>query len=276
MSPQPLGQNFLADPVWRERIVRSALGLPAFMEAAPKPSGVWIEIGAGHGEMTVLLAPHVSRLIAIELDDKLLPRLNEQTAQLSNVTLVSGDVLTLNLPELAGGERFRVYGNLPYYITSPIIHQLFTFPDRLDAAFIVVQLEVAERLVATPGHRDYGYLSTFAQFYSQPQILARIPPGAFRPRPKVSSALVALRLPGERTQLGIADEPAFMNFLKGCFAQKRKTLRNNLRLLMEPSSAEHAIETAALAPSVRAEQLTLAQFARLFSLMQTVPSSNQT
>jgi 16S rRNA (adenine1518-N6/adenine1519-N6)-dimethyltransferase len=272
MSPQPLGQNFLADPVWRERITRAALALPAFVDAPPKPSGIWIEIGAGHGEMTVLLAPHVSRLIAIELDDKLLPRLREQTVQLSNVTVFSGDVLTLNLPELAGGERFRVYGNLPYYITSPIIHQLFALPDRLDAAFIVVQLEVAERLVATPGHRDYGYLSTFAQFYSQPQILARIPPGAFRPRPKVSSALVAMRLPGERTQLGIADEPAFMNFLKGCFAQKRKTLRNNLRLLMEPSSAEHAIETAGLAPSVRAEQLTLPQFARLFTLMQTSPA----
>jgi 16S rRNA (adenine1518-N6/adenine1519-N6)-dimethyltransferase len=272
MSPQPLGQNFLADPVWRERITRAALALPAFVDAPPKPSGIWIEIGAGHGEMTVLLAPHVSRLIAIELDDKLLPRLREQTVQLSNVTVFSGDVLTLNLPELAGGERFRVYGNLPYYITSPIIHQLFALPDRLDAAFIVVQLEVAERLVATPGHRDYGYLSTFAQFYSQPQILARIPPGAFRPRPKVSSALVAMRLPGERTQLGIADEPAFMNFLKGCFAQKRKTLRNNLRLLMEPSSAERAIETAGLAPSVRAEQLTLPQFARLFTLMQTSPA----
>jgi len=268
MSPQPLGQNFLADPVWRERISRLALALPAFMEAAPKPTGVWIEIGAGHGEMTTLLAPHVSRLIAIELDDKLLPRLREQTAQLPNVTIVAGDVLTLDLPELAGGDRFRVYGNLPYYITSPIIHQLFEHPDRLDATFIVVQLEVAERLAAHPGHREYGYLSTFAQFYSQPQILARIPPGAFRPRPKVSSALVALRPPGERSHLRIADEPAFMNFLKGCFAQKRKILRNNLRLLMEPSSAEHVIETAGLAPSVRAEQLTLPQFARLFTLTQ--------
>lgn len=274
MSPQPLGQNFLADPVWRERIARAALALPAFMEAAPKPSGVWIEIGAGHGEMTTLLAPHVSRLIAIELDDKLLPRLREQTASLSNVTVVSGDVLTLNLPDLAGGERFRVYGNLPYYITSPIIHQLFEHPDRLDAAFVVVQLEVAERLAAVPGHREYGYLSAFAQFYSQPKILARIPPGAFRPRPKVSSALVALRLPGERAHLGISDEPAFMNFLKGCFAQKRKTLRNNLRLLMEPSDTERAIETAGLAPSVRAEQLTLAQFARLFTLMQAGANSN--
>ena len=268
MSRQPLGQNFLADPVWRERIARAALSLPAFMETAPQPSGVWIEIGAGHGEMTTLLAPHVGRLVAIELDDKLLPRLREKTASLSNVTVVHSDVLALNLPELAGGERFRVYGNLPYYITSPIIHQLFEHPDPLDAAFIVIQLEVAERLVANPGHREYGYLSTFAQFYSQPQILLRVPPGAFRPRPKVSSALVALRLPGERPKLGIADEPAFMNFLKGCFAQKRKTLRNNLRLLMEPADAERVIESAGLTPAIRAEQLTLTQFARLFTLAQ--------
>jgi 16S rRNA (adenine1518-N6/adenine1519-N6)-dimethyltransferase len=238
------------------------------MEAPPKPSGVWIEIGAGHGEMTTLLAPHVSRLVAIELDDKLLPRLRERTAALANVTVVASDVLTLNLPELAGGERFRIYGNLPYYITSPIIHQLFEHPDRLEVAYIVVQLEVAERLVATPGHREYGYLSAFAQFYSQPKILARIPPGAFRPRPKVSSALLALRLPGERPTLGVQHEPAFMNFLKGCFAQKRKTLRNNLRLLMEHSRVETTLEAAGLPPAVRAEQLSLAQFARLFTCMQ--------
>jgi 16S rRNA (adenine1518-N6/adenine1519-N6)-dimethyltransferase len=209
--------------------------------------------------------------LAIELDAKLLPRLCEQTAQFPNVTVVSGDVLALDIPKLAGADRFRVYGNLPYYITSPIIHRLFEHPDSLEAAFIVVQWEVAERLAAKPGRREYGYLSAFAQFYSRPEIMMRIPPGAFRPQPKVSSALVALRLPGERVHLGITDEPAFLYFLKGCFAQKRKTLRNNLRPLLEPARVESAIEAAGLPAGIRAEQLTLTQFARLFTLAREMP-----
>src|SRR6202035_2612455 len=104
--------------------------------------------------------------------------------------------------------------------------------DRLEAAFLVVQLEVAESLTAHPGSRDYGYFSAFTQFYSRPEILLRIPPGAFKPPPKVESALLGLRLPGERSRLDVKDEAQFMEFLKACFAQKRKTLRNNLRPLM--------------------------------------------
>ena len=273
MTPERLGQHFLAAS-WRERIARAVLGPGSTHKTGPSPDRarneapgeVWIEIGAGHGEMTTLLARQARRVVASELDAKLVPRLREQTAALGNVTVVSGDVLTLDLAELAGSERFRVYGNLPYYITSPIVHKLFEHGDRLEAAFIVVQLEVATRLAARPGRREYGYLSTFAQFHARTELVLRIPPGAFRPRPKVTSALVALRLPGERAKLGISDDQAFMEFLKTCFAQKRKTLRNNLRLLMEAAQAERILQAAGIASDARAEQLTLEEFARLFLL----------
>jgi 16S rRNA (adenine1518-N6/adenine1519-N6)-dimethyltransferase len=272
VAPQRLGQHFLASAAWRERIARLVLGgsaAPARTKAAEpevaSPRGdLWVEIGAGHGEMTSLLATQVGRLIAIELDPKLLPRLQEQMAELSNVTVTAGDVLALDLAELTEGERFRAYGNLPYYITSPIVHRLLAQADRLEAAFLVVQLEVAERMTARPGSRDFGYFSAFTQFYSRSEILLRIPPGAFQPPPKVSSALVALHLPGERTQLGISDEAGFLRFLKVCFAQKRKTLRNNLRSLMPQDEAAALLRECRIAPSARAEEIGLAEFGRLF------------
>ena len=279
VAPQRLGQHFLASAAWRERIARVVLGNStpaprikvAEVEAASPREDLWLEIGAGHGEMTSLLAAQVGRLIAIELDPKLLPRLQDQTAKLSNVTVTAGDVLALDLAELTGGERFRAYGNLPYYITSPIVHRLLAQADRLDAAFLVVQLEVAERMTARPGRRDFGYFSAFTQFYSRPEILMRVPPGAFQPPPKVSSALVALRLPGERIRLGVNDEAGFMTFVKVCFAQKRKTLRNNLRSLMPQEEAADLLQKCGIAANARAEEIELADFARLFAAMQGSP-----
>jgi 16S rRNA (adenine1518-N6/adenine1519-N6)-dimethyltransferase len=262
-----LGQHFLADAGWRERIARAML---ASQVSADHPAGgVWIEIGAGHGEMTALLARQASRVVAIELDAKLVAPLRALTMKLGNVSVVAGDVLAQDLAKLAGGEPFCVYGNVPYYITSPIVHHLFTCADRLRAAYLVVQLEVATRLTARPGRRDYGYLSAFTQFYARSEILLRIPPGAFRPPPKVASALVALRLPGERATLGVSDEPGFVEFLKKCFAQKRKMLRNNLRAMVEPGSAEALLAECGISRDARAEQLSLDQFARLFAGLPT-------
>ena len=287
MARQRLGQHFLANAGWRERIIGAALSpsdraaLSPSDRAALSPSdravrlphaghpasadGVWIEIGAGHGEMTALLASQASHVVAIELDAKLLPALRALADRLGNVSVVSGDVLSMNLEDLAGGRRFRVYGNIPYYISSPIVHHLFARPENLEAAFLVVQLEVAERLAAQPGCREYGYLSAFTQFYADSEILLRIPPGAFRPPPKVASALVALRLPGQRVTLGVRDEPAFAEFLKGCFAQKRKTLRNNLRAMAPPARAELLLAECGVAREARAEQLSLPEFARIFA-----------
>ncbi len=199
----------------------------------------------------------------MELDSRLVERLRSLTAQLPNVEVVAGDVLELDFARIAGPDRFKAFGNLPYYITSPILHRLFEQAERIDAIHVVVQLEVAARLAAHPGGRQYGYLSALAQFYSRPEIVLRIPRGAFRPPPKVTSALVSMRLPGERAGLDIADGPKFLEFVQLCFAKKRKILLNNLRPLIGNAAAAAALRAAGLRPDARAEQLSLAQFASL-------------
>lgn len=230
----------------------------------------WVEIGAGHGEMTRLLAGPGRRLIAIETDEGLangLVRAAEANpAEWPGVEVVHADVLQLDLPKLAGGE-FRVYGNLPYYITSPILTSLFGSADSIRSIHIVIQLEVAARIAAKPGGRDYGYLSAACQFYSRPEILLRIPPGAFRPPPKVASALVRMNLPGERAALGISDEARFLKFVGVCFEQKRKTLRNNLRAFASAQRIAEALSACGLRPDARAEQLSLAKFSQLFAAL---------
>jgi 16S rRNA (adenine1518-N6/adenine1519-N6)-dimethyltransferase len=261
MSPERLGQHFLIEG-WRERVIAAV---------APKRDVVWLEIGAGHGEMTSLLAPRAKQVIAIELDPPLARRLAETTAPLANVRVVHGDVLKLDLAALTslpGGGRVHVYGNLPYYITSPILHRLFEIADRIASIHIVVQMEVAERIAARPGCRDYGYLSVLAQFHSRPEIRMRIPPGAFQPRPRVDSALVSMPLPGDGASLGIADTDAFFEFVKLCFAQKRKTLWNNLRTSVGDESARAALAAAEIEPRTRAEELSVAQFAEIYRALR--------
>ncbi len=256
---QKLGQHFLASQTWRERIARIVFG------AAPRgPGGLWIEIGAGHGEMTSLLAKHAGRVLAIELDQSLLGGLRDLAKRLGNVSVVAGDVLSLDLAKLAANGPFCVYGNIPYYISSPIVHHLLAGPGKLQAAFLVVQFELAARLAAAPGKRDYGYLSAFTQLYARSEILLRIPPAAFRPPPRVDSALVALRPPGRRDELGLPDEKGFAEFLKTCFAQKRKTLRNNLRPLLAGENGERLLNECGISAGARAEQLSLEQMACLY------------
>ncbi len=255
MSPEKLGQHFLTDGSWLERISR----------AVRIDGGLWVEIGAGHGEMTTRLAHGASKVMAIELDPRLGRRLREVTAPCGNVEVVEGDVMAVDFEKITGGERFLVYGNLPYYITSPILHRLFEHAERIAAIHIVIQFEVAARIVARPGRRDYGYLSVVSQWFSRPEIAFRIPPGAFRPPPKVASALVSFRLPGARVENPIEDENAFLDFVKECFAQKRKTLRNNLRPRLG-TQTEDALREAGLPGDARAEQLTVPQFAALFRL----------
>lgn len=255
MSPEKLGQHFLSDASWQERIARTIR----------IRDGVWLEIGAGHGEMTTRLAKHATKLIAIELDPRLARRLREVTAPLKNVEVMERDVMAADLATLTGGGRFCVYGNLPYYITSPILHRLFESAEKIDAIHIVIQFEVAVRIVAPPGRRDYGYLSVVSQWFGRPEIAFRIPPGAFRPPPKVASALVSFRMPGAREKHGVTDEPAFLEFVKECFAQKRKTLRNNLRRKLGDRTGE-ILREAGLPADARAEQLTISQFAALFQL----------
>lgn len=255
MSPEKLGQHFLTDASWQERIAGEVR----------IDDGVWMEIGAGHGEMTMRLAERASKVLAIELDPRLARGLREVTAPCKNVDIIESDVMAVNFETLTDAKRFSVYGNLPYYITSPILHRLFEHVERIAVIHIVIQFEVAVRIVAQPGRRDYGYLSVASQWFSRPEIAFRIPPGAFRPPPKVASALVSFRIPGARASNRVADENAFLDFVKECFAQKRKTLRNNLRARLGTRTGD-ILEGAGLASDVRAEQLTVPQFAELFRL----------
>jgi 16S rRNA (adenine1518-N6/adenine1519-N6)-dimethyltransferase len=269
MSPAPLGQNFLGDVTWRKRIA----------DALPLRSGeTWIEIGAGHGEMTEFLAKRATRVVAIELDAQLAAGLRERATDWPNVSLVESDVLNADLAQLAGSESFRIYGNIPYYITSPILHRIFALPRHPESAHLVMQLEVAERLVSPPGHREYGYLSVATQYFSTPEITFKIPPGAFRPPPKVDSALVTLNFPGTGAKLQLEDPAAFMEFVQLCFAQKRKTLVNNLRVKFSTkqsgrkdesrnaseSDLMEVLRAAKISATARAEELTVAQLAMLF------------
>lgn len=260
MTRQRLGQHFLSGPAWQKRILET---LPRDKDA------VWIEIGAGHGEMTRHLANKARRVIAIETDPRLAANLQDAVAaspsEWLGVEIVHGDVLSIDLAKIAGGETFRVYGNLPYYITSPILHRLFSIADRIASIHIVIQYEVAARIVARPGRREYGYLSAACQFYARPEIALKIPPGAFRPPPKVHSALVEMSLPGERQTLPIKDEGKFLRFIQLCFGQKRKTLRNNLRAIASDGHIQYAFENIGLRPDARAEQLSLEQFSAIFA-----------
>lgn len=255
MSPQKLGQHFLKDGGWRAKILS---------EMSVRPSDTWLEIGAGHGEMTRELARVAQHVLAIEVDAGVREELCQLAAAYPNVAIIPGDILQLNLAEVLGSEKARVYGSLPYYITSPILRRLFAHAAQIHSIAVVIQLEVAQRIVAQPHSRDYGFLSVLAQYYAEPEIALRIPSSAFTPPPQVESALVLMRLPGQRAKLGITDDAAFERFLQACFAQKRKTLLNNLKVLASAEKAATTIAAAGVKPQARAEELAIPELAALF------------
>ncbi|MGB6898710.1 MAG: 16S rRNA (adenine(1518)-N(6)/adenine(1519)-N(6))-dimethyltransferase RsmA [Candidatus Acidiferrum sp.] len=294
MARQRLGQHFLSDAGWREQIARAigvsphsatraqfapepgsasapAASLPGISPPVQYPTYCWIEVGAGHGEMTEHLVSDGVPVYAIEIDALLQARLQRLAKKARNLTIVCGDVLETDLATLAGGKRIRVYGNLPYYITSPILHHFFAFADQIDEIHIVIQEEVALRLTAKPQTKQYGYLSVATQLYTRPEFVLRILRGAFSPPPEVGSALVSLRLPGERAKLALRDEGAFLDFVKVCFSQKRKTLVNNLRSVAKPDLVREALQELGARPDARGEQLSVSQFAALqTALMATL------
>jgi len=270
MARQRLGQHFLSDIECREQIAR-AIGVSRHTIGGARAGGensCWVEIGAGHGEMTEHLAASGAPVYAIELDTSLIAGLRRLAKEYPNLTVVQGDILELDLAAIAVGRRLRIYGNLPYYITSPILQRLFALADLIDEIHIVIQHEVALRLAAEPGTSDYGYLSVLTQYFSRPEIAMEIPREAFTPPPEVESALVTLRFPGTRVKLAIPDEKQFFEFVKLCFAKKRKTLVNNLRTFAAPAAVREALEALQLRPDARAEQLSAAQLATVANRLQ--------
>ena len=273
MARQRLGQHFLGDAGWREKIARAIRVSPHGMQtgAASSQDCCWIEIGAGHGEMTEHLLKSGAPVIAVELDPPLVSGLRRLARAHANLVVVSGDVLETDLGALAAGRRMRIFGNLPYYITSPILHHLFRYADQIEEAHIVLQLEVADRLTASPGTKQYGYLSVVTQFYSRPEFVLRLPPAAFRPPPEVASALVTLRFPAQRADFQPSQAEGFLEFVKVSFAQKRKTLANNLRPVATPERVRQILSDLKLREDARAEQLTVAQFLAVYQAISSTP-----
>jgi 16S rRNA (adenine1518-N6/adenine1519-N6)-dimethyltransferase len=268
MARQRLGQHFLADAGWREEIARAIrVSRQSIAPSVPSKGAdfCWIEIGAGHGEMTEHLASTGVPVHAVELDPVLAGGLKGLAKSFPSVEIVSADILDTDISKIAAGKRVRVYGNLPYYITSPILQHLFASAEIIDEIHIVIQQEVALRLAGEPGTRDYGYLSVLTQYFSRPELVLKIPRSAFRPPPEVDSALVTLRLPGQRAKLPGIDEAAFLEFVKWSFSQKRKTLVNNLKSRVKPEHVREALANLKLRVDARAERLSVTNLAELFS-----------
>jgi 16S rRNA (adenine1518-N6/adenine1519-N6)-dimethyltransferase len=240
-----LGQHFLHD---ESVLTRIAAGLQI------RPGDRVVEIGPGEGVLTRHLLAAGARVTAIEVDPKLAARLRETFAAEPSFELIEGDVLTVDLQNLLAAEPTAIAGNLPYYITSPIVRRTLDAADRVTRAVFLVQKEVAERICAGPGSRDYGYLSALCRLRSEPEFLFRVRPGSFRPPPKVESAVVRLT-----PRPGPPPDPGFIAFLEAAFRQPRKTLRNNLGTLYP----RELVDTAPAA-SKRAQQLSVDELRALF------------
>jgi len=224
-----------------------------------------IEIGPGRGAITEILARRAKRLVAIELDRELAPRLRAQFADHPSVEVMEADVLKADLGSLReGDERLAVVGNLPYYITSDILLRLFSYHAVISRAVVMVQREVADRVAAAPGTRDYGLLSATAQLYARVERVMTLPPEAFRPPPEVHSTVLRLTLRPRFAELEVAPQ-TFIGFLKSSFAQKRKTLAKNLRGAgFGADRIGAAMEAAGIPPLARAEEIELERMAALW------------
>lgn len=255
------GQNFLIDPRVLDKIIAAA--------QITKDDFV-LEIGPGIGTMTQYLAEAAREVTAVEIDRNLIPILSETLSEYENVTVLNQDVLKTDIAAIAqernGGRPIKVVANLPYYITTPIIMGLFESRVPIDSITVMVQKEVAQRMQAQPGTKDYGALSLAVQYYAEPYIAANVPPNCFIPRPNVGSAVIRLKT-YENPPVKVQDEALLFRLIRASFNQRRKTLVNGLKNCAElPFSKEQilaAFEETGLAENIRGEALTLAQFAQL-------------
>lgn len=270
-SKPRMGQHFLASEDLAVRVV-DALG--------DLSQSTVLEIGPGRGIMTSLLARRARRLIAIELDRVLAAQLRLKFGMSRNVEIIEADVLSVDFDSLFGPkpglsrpgidlkpQPVKVVGNLPYYITSDILLRLFEFSKYFESIVIMVQREVAERIAAEPGGRDYGMLSATAQLYARVENLFTLPPGAFVPPPKVHSSVLRLTIDPQQEKLGVSGD-GFIDFLRLSFGQKRKTLWNNLKGQYEEAALKRALAEANVKATARAETLTLEQSAAVFRALR--------
>ncbi len=273
-----LGQHFLTDTSAAARIVE-ALG--------DISQSTVLEIGPGRGGLTLSLSRRARRVIAVETDRVLAAQLRMNFSLVPNLEIIEGDILAVDFDTLFGPkpgstrpgmeqapEKVRVVGNLPYFITSDILLRLFEYRKYFEVLVLMVQKEVADRLAAHPGVSEYGLLSATAQLYARVEKLFTLPPGSFSPPPKVHSTVVRLVLSPRLQKLRVS-EAEFMRFLKLSFAQKRKTLWNNLRIRYAPEDLKRAMTKAKIEPAIRAEALTLEESASLFRELMSAQESSE-
>ncbi len=255
------GQNFLIDTSVLERIMKAA---------EITKDDFCLEIGPGIGTMTQYLAETAREVVAVEIDKNLIPILEDTLSDYENVTVINDDILKLDIPKIVeernGGRPIKVVANLPYYITTPIIMGLFEKQIPVQSITVMVQKEVAERMQAGPGTKDYGALSLAVQYYAEPKVVANVPPNCFIPRPNVGSAVIRLTR-HEKPAVQVEDERKMFSLIKASFGQRRKTLVNSLsnapELGISRDHAAAALEKMGMPPMIRGEALTLEQFAEL-------------
>ena len=255
------GQNFLIDTRVLDRIIEAS--------EITKDDFV-LEIGPGIGTMTQYLADAAREVTAVEIDDALIPILQDTLKEWDNVSVIHGDILKTDIRKIADeknqGRPIKVVANLPYYITTPIIMGLFESHVPVDSITVMVQKEVADRMQTGPGSKDYGALSLAVQYYAKPEIVANVPPNCFMPRPKVGSAVIRLDR-YEEPPVQVKDEKLMFRIIRASFNQRRKTLANGLKNSPELDFTKEQIEAAighlGRGASIRGEALTLEEFAEL-------------
>ena len=259
------GQNFLIDPHVLDKIVEAA--------EVTKDDFV-LEIGPGIGTMTQYLCENARQVLAVEIDNNLIPILKETLAEYDNVEVLHGDILKQDIQAIADkyndGKPIKVVANLPYYITTPIIMGLFESHVPLANVTVMVQKEVADRMKAAPGTKEYGALSLAVQYYAKPYLAANVPPNCFMPRPNVGSAVIRLDCL-DHTPVEVKDDRLMFRLIRASFNQRRKTLQNGLTNSGELSFSKEeigkAIEAAGLPPAIRGEKLGLEEFAKLADIL---------
>ena len=259
------GQNFLIDTRVLEKIIA---------QAEITKDDMVLEIGPGIGTMTQYLCENAKEVVAVEIDNSLIPILEDTLSEYNNVTVINDDILKVDINKLVeehnAGKPIKVVANLPYYITTPIIMGLFEKKVNVDSITVMVQKEVADRMKSGPGSKDYGALSLAVQYYSKPEIVANVPPNCFMPRPNVSSAVIRLKLYDEMA-VKVENENLLFRLIRASFNQRRKTLVNGIKNSGELNfTKEQVVEALAkmgLNDNIRGEALTLEQFGKLSDIL---------
>lgn len=250
-----LGQNFLVD----KNIQRKIIAACDF-----KPSDIVLEIGAGRGELTGLIASKVALVYPLELDPVLSKILKAKLAAHANIQIIKGDILKFNLRSsfLNLKDKIKVVGNIPYYISSPILEHLLKFRDKIEAIFITVQKEFAARVCALPGSKVYAALSCFVQYYLEPKAVFNIKKASFFPAPKVDSTFLRFKV-RERPLVRVEDEKLFFRIIRQAFNYRRKTLRNSLKNIVSTEKLEDFFAKYGIDSNTRPEKFSLQDFANL-------------